>query len=148
MLQGEKQQLQLRHYGSSRYEESMFLPIVDVARRNKPGGGLWTSPINAPFGWREWNEISDFADLSTHFDLDFEGRVFEIDSVEDMNKLPWEEAHGMHLISFEPLLLMGYDAIHLTTEGETATRATFPRDLYGWDCETVLVMNKNSIRRT
>jgi len=35
-----------------------------------------------------------------------------------------------------------YDAIHLTDRGQWATRMTHPKNLYGWDCESVLILNK------
>jgi len=37
-----------------------------------------------------------------------------------------------------------YDAVWLTYNGERKTRYSNP-DLYGWDCESVLILNKNSV---
>jgi len=137
--------LRLRHYGNTHYKPDLFKPICDVPFRNKPQGGLWTSPVDSEYGWEDWSKDNDYGDLTNHFDLYFEGTVFEIDSVEDMNNLPWIEDESMHFVSFEPLVFMGYDAIHLTDKGQADTRFTHPKSLYGWDCETVLVMNPNAI---
>lgn len=38
-----------------------------------------------------------------------------------------------------------YDAIYLTDKGQWKTRNTYPNTLYGWDCETLLVLNYDSI---
>lgn len=141
-------ELRLRHYGNTHYNRDLIKPICDVPFRNKPKGGLWTSPVDSEYGWCDWSKDNEYGDLSSHFDLDFEGTVFEIDSVEDMNDLPWIEQGNMHFVSFEPLVFMGYDAIHLTAKGEQETRLIYPKDLYGWDCETVLVMNRNAILAT
>ena len=138
-------ELELRHYGNNRFIKERFKPIADIPFRKKPSGGLWTSPVDSNYGWIDWNEMENFADVSTYFDITFRGEVFEINSVEDMNKLPWIESNGTWFISFEPLVFMGYDAIHLTDKGQEDTRLTYPKSLYGWDCETVLIMNELSI---
>jgi len=142
--------LRLRHYGNTRYDSNRFEPISDVPFRNKPLGGLWTSPVDSEYGWRHWCEDESFRDCDEYFDLEFEGTVLQIDSVSDMELLPWIESDGMHFVSFQALCALGfsYDAIHLTEKGQEETRLTHPRSLYGWDCETVLVMNPDAIRAT
>lgn len=140
--------LRLIHYGADCYKPEMFRPISDVPFRNKPQGGLWTSPVDSEYGWKDWAEDNDYGDLTKHFELEFQGTVLKIDSVADMNELPWIEVNGSHFISFQALCAMwfSYDAIHLTAKGERDTRFSHPRDLYGWDCESVLVMNPDAIR--
>jgi hypothetical protein len=137
--------LRLRHYGNQHYRRSLFKQICDVPFRNKPKGGLWTSPVDSEYGWKDWGKDNDYGNLANYFDLNFEGIVFEINSVEDMNNLPWVESDGCYFVSFEQLVLWGYDAIYLTVKGETDTKFTHPKSLYGWDCETVLVMNPDAI---
>lgn len=133
----------LIHYGSSSYDSNKFNPICDIPFRTKPAGGLWTSPVNSKWGWRDWSESEDYGDLSSNFLIDFYGSVFVIDSYEDMLLLPWIE-QSTHFVSFEGLF--EYDAIHLTEKGQEDTRLTHPKSLYGWDCETVLIMNPDSIK--
>ena len=142
--------LRLRHYGSTHYRPDLFSPISDVPFRNKPQGGLWTSPVDSEYGWKQWNEDEDFRDCKEYFDIDFEGTVLKIDSAEDMGLLPWIESDGMHFVSFQALCAIGfsYDAIHLTVKGQEETRHTYPRSLCGWDCETLLVMSPEAIRAT
>ena len=52
----------------------------------------------------------------------------------------------MKFPDFEKVALE-FDAIHLTTRGMMETRFTpfETPDLYGWDCESVLVLNRDVI---
>lgn len=141
--------MQLRHYGSNKFDRAKFAPIKD-REFVKPHGGLWTSPVGSTEGWKEWCEAENFslADLTKSFEVDFKGRVLAINTTADLDALEWKSAAPMLHYSwprFEPLLAQGYDAIHLTGRGQWATRLSFPRSFYGWDCETVLVLNPASI---
>ena len=134
--------IDLRHYGAVNYRPELFKPIENRIGRNKPRGGLWTSPVDSGWGWKDWAEMEEFGDLSTYFDLVFYGRVMVIDGVDDLMRLPWD-GRG---VLFDRLGGCGVDAIHLTERGEKETRLTSPYDFYGWDCETVLIMNQDAIR--
>ena len=140
--------MRLVHYGASEYSSEKFRPISDIPFMNKPSGGLWTSPLNSDWGWKDWCKAEDFGNLSQSFLVDFEGSLLKIDGYDDMLKLPWIENRGIHFVSFQALCAGGFyfDAIHLTVRGEQKTRFTFPKNLYGWDCECVLVINPDSIR--
>lgn len=76
-----------------------------------------------------------------------EGSILTIDSANDLDLLLWHRAFvtsggaGIEGISFAKMRDAGVDAIFLTERGERATRFTHPRTLYGWDCESVLVLN-------
>ena len=138
--------MELIHYGSSQFDRSAFAGVVD-AHCIKPAGGLWASPVDAEFGWKQWCESEDFnlLNLDRSFTFSISGNIFTIDNVEDMNQLPWIEAGPLRCISFECLMAAGIDAVHLTWAGQVATRLSHPRNLYGWDCESVLVMNPDII---
>jgi hypothetical protein len=134
----------LIHYGADKYLPEKFLPICD-AEWVKPKGGLWTSPVNSEYGWREWCEAESFnlGSLKKSFRVKFSGRVMTIDSVRDMEQLPWcEPTPGWNFPLWEAVEFCGVDAIHLTVKGQNETRFSRPHNLYGWDCETVLVMNR------
>ena len=132
--------MDLRHYGASKYRRELFKPIENRKRWCKPLGGLWTSPIDSKYGWVDWTEEEDYGCTDEFFDLVFDGTVFVIDGVKDMLLLPWEAPEGGVLFD-----QMTCDAVHLTVEGERQTRYTRPYNLYGWDCETVLILNPDSI---
>ena len=139
--------LHLIHYGANQYDPKKFLPISDVPFCNKPKGGLWTSPVDSKYGWRNWCEDESFGDTTKSFEVGFKGTVFVIDSIRDMNKLPWIEWEGVYFVSFQALCAIGfmYDAVHLTEKGQHETRLTYPRSLSGWDCESVFVMNPDTV---
>lgn len=134
--------LQLIHYGSDKYEKDRFNTIKNHTFGHKPAGGLWTSPIDSKYGWKDWCKNEDFGDLSKSFKLDFKGDLLVIDSIADLNSLPWISVGSFSRILFQNL---DCDAIYLTEKGEFETRHNQPRSLYGWDCESVLIMNPDSI---
>ena len=113
----------------------------------KPEGGLWASPVDSLYGWREWCNDNNFGDLSTSFQFQFSGNIYTINSLNDLFSLPLRFAfeNRFYFIDFEECLKRGIDAIHLTNSGEMATRFSKPVNLYGWDCESVLILNPNGI---
>ena len=48
------------HYGNREFLTSKFNPIKNRLDLGKPSGGLWASPVNSPFGWRDWCECESF----------------------------------------------------------------------------------------
>jgi len=137
--------MELIHYGASSFSPEKFEPVSNEMYWCKPYGGLWTSPVDSSWGWSNWSQANDFCDLSEHFSLTFHGRLLTIDSFEDLDRLLWKEHKHFGCLCFESLL-PDYDAIHLTIKGECETRHTYPKSLYGWDCETVFIMNPESIQ--
>jgi len=138
--------LHLVTYGcGKRFDITKFEPIVNQ-QFVKPLGGLWASPVDASYGWREWCRDENFGNLSNHFKFYFEGNVFMIDSLADATCMPWVGGYeNFQFPDFEKMVTLGYDAIHLTYKGQIETRLGKP-SLYGWDCECVLVMNPEGIK--
>lgn len=142
------------HYGSKKFDIRRFKPIQNKLYRTKPIGGLWASRIDAKFGWKDWNEIEDFKkcdpDNSFSFIFEDESKIFKIDDVEKIKKLPlisirdsfsFEEGLEEYHIDFENCLKIGIDAIELIGKINSALYY----GLYGWDCESIVVLNPNSI---
>jgi len=143
-------------YGSAAFDPKQFKPVT---RHNylqcKPDGGMWACPVDSEYGWKHWCEGERFsADLDVSFTFTYEGRYIVIDKLADLDDLTWtipEELKGLHgfcgceYIDFANSLAKGIDAVHLTVEGQNRTRHTFPRNLYGWDCESVLILNPNKV---
>jgi hypothetical protein len=122
---------------------------------NKPFGGIWCSPVDSPSSWKQWLENTGafaISDHSVEIDINTDN-VLVIDSVDDMEALPLltgrEDAFfsPFRLFDFEALKARGVDAIHLTARGQIVTRHTRPMTFYGWDCETVLILNERCITR-
>lgn len=142
----------LIRYGSNEYDHTMY-PI-----RNdwvKPKGGLWTSPVNSDWGWKQWCESNEFRLESLQYSYKLElldnARLLIIDSLDDLLRLPFRNDLPIHQIisskylDFE-LLKKSYDAIWLTKKGQGETHLSRPINLYGWDCECVLIMNKKCFK--
>jgi hypothetical protein len=128
-----------------------FVPSKNGLYMNKPlCGGLWTSSLT-PGGsyWTEWcdsesrgtgnfgwvlrpdpskvyviHELSDLEELTRSFPVSYPAASMA--RYTDMRKL----------LDFESMS-NAFDAIHLTEDGQWATRLSEP-NLYGWDCECTL----------
>lgn len=114
----------------------------------KPRGGLWASSIDASYGWKEWCDLSDYRhcteENSFTFLLTSNARVLRINSVNDLEGLP--EIHDefglcpWKLLDFEKLSET-YDAIEVSISSDPNLYSV----LYGWDCDSTLVMNAGTI---
>lgn len=135
----------------TRDKDFKLRPIEIGNGYNKPIGGLWASPLGSEEGWKEYCEKEEslsIADL-TRVEMDLDMRNFiTIDSVGDLNKLYWlpSSVPGMELLDFKQMKAEGVDGIYLTAAGQRRTRLSHPRHLYGWDCESVVVMNERAIQ--
>lgn len=149
--------MKLIHYGAKSLNRNKFKKVQNSSR-NKPkyGTGLWVSPINSSFGWKDWCTLEDFRDCkeSNSFILNLKksARVLTIDSLEDSRKLfrYYVKATNKYTsyIDFEKLS-KDYDAIFLTDKGQQETRFVWDEEkgveLYGWDCESLLIMNLDCV---
>lgn len=119
---------------------------------NKPTGGLWSSPFTPDEDFvSPWAMASEDMGLSkkcnfgTIFTLKEDARIFKVDCAEDAdalyNKYP-SSTYSKLLMGFDwEKISQDWDCIYLTDRGESLTRFSNPISFYGWDCETVLVLN-------
>lgn len=137
------------HYGHATFDPNLFKQIQNEQCWIKPIGGLWASPVDAKLGWKNWCEREEFRECTEENSFSFtlpESNIFIIDSVEKLKELPTIvdpvcESIGT-LIDFEKCIEIGYDAIELNLSMN-------PRlywELYGWDCDSILVMNPDKIK--
>lgn len=111
----------------------------------KPEGGLWASPINAEWGWKQWCEAENYGNLSSSFTYFVDGEIMVIDNLADLHKMPWVIFYEtLHYPDYEATSKK-FDAIYLTENGQQATRFSYPQSLYGWDCECLLIMNPHAV---
>lgn len=143
----------VEHCGNDHLEPIRPIWEFPILGFPKPkSGGLWTSPVDSVNGWREWCENEDFnvwkleksfrLEISTKhllvidsgydFDTKMVGEYMEIGSL-GLTEIDWSS------------LVETYHGIWLTAKGESETRFSFPYNLYGWDCETVLLFNEKPI---
>lgn len=137
------------HYGHKTFDKSRFSPVRNVEYRNKPYGGLWASRICAKYGWKEWNNDEQFRECnaknSFKFALSEDANVLEIHSCEDLRKIHQVEKsffNGTCLPDFEKLVSEGIDAIELFISDDDELYY----ELYGWDCDSILIMNSDVIK--
>ena len=140
----------LRHYGSKNYDRGKFLPIKN-SWGVKPEGGLWTCSIDSEYDWKTWCKEEEWSkgSLKDFFLIKLKNtaRVLKIDCLKDLEET-YQKYHitanvnmaFIRSLNFEELC-KDFDAIWLTEKGQWETRLGFPLNLYGWDCESVLVLN-------
>ena len=84
--------------------------------------------------------------LKVTLDIDIVNFI-TINSEENLSQLPWHHFAGLiEAINFEKLAADSVDGIYLTEQRRWATRLSFPRSLYGWDCESILILNERCIK--
>lgn len=150
--------MSLIHYGAREFKPGMVKPIVNEGWV-KPKGGLWTSPVQSEWGWKDWCEAEEFrwTSLNVSFELKLsqDARLCVIDNAYDLRCLPMVSVGYMDRCypDFEKIAKEA-DAIWLTEAGQRETRFCrfedgvsngINTDLYGWDCESVLILNPNKI---
>ena len=138
------------HYGHRKFDKSVFNKIKNVDCSTKPKGGLWASDVNAERGWKEWCDAEEFRDCNKENSFSFvladNAKVLYIDSVDDLKVLPKvDDKFGMnfsswYLLDFEKLAET-YDAVEVSISNDF----DLYYQLYGWDCDSIVIMNPNVI---
>lgn len=137
------------HYDGQSFNKDKFTPIRNSPWKTKPHGGLWASDINSEYGWKDWCKENDFRecndDDSFTFTLSDDAKVLVIDSMDCIDNLPiistWTVFNNndtTYYLDFEELK-KEYDAIELVLSNDYKLYWA----LYGWDCDSILVMNPN-----
>jgi len=145
------------HYGSDVFDPEKFQPIENKELSTRPKGGLWASPVDAPRSWKNWCEGENFdiesLEKSFTFTLKPKTRILYINYAERLDNLPKvkppigiEHFDSWDCLDFEELA-RHYDAIELSLSNETTShwKGLYYR-LYGWDCDSILIMNPKCIR--
>lgn len=144
------------HYGSTFFEPSRNFPISNRRNWSKPFGGLWASRQDATFGWKDWCEREEFRECDENnffkFQLCDNSKVAIIHCMKDLDCLPtigsncsifWNK-----VIDFEECVRQGYDEIELCWYGseykdKKADDMYF--GLYGWDCDSIVILNPSVV---
>ncbi len=137
------------HYGHKKFDRSKFIPVQNFRAFTKPHGGLWASPVDAEFGWKDWCKENEFnmcrMGCSFTFELSPEANVLHICSADSLDGLPRVENEWSLpewcMLDFEKLIEQGYDAIELILSADYSLYW----NLYGWDCDSILIMNPEVI---
>lgn len=135
------------HYGHNKFDKTKFCKIENIPEFSKAKGGLWGSRIDAEYSWKDWCKNNEYdADLKTHFEFSLkeDAKILLIDKCEKLKDLPKAKSMFEHpifvLLDFEELS-KEYDAIEvlISKDGQLYW------DLYGWDCDSIFIMNPDVI---
>jgi len=151
------------HYGSDHFDKDKFIPVKNRSYSwNKPerGCGLWASPVCCERSWRDWcfDEEWDLfrGSESFQFDISESANVLNLYSLDDMIRTmdenrdwiftdPVMRANGLDddpftnvYLDFERMMADGIDAIDVRIKN-------LYYKLYGWDCDTILIMNPDIV---
>ena len=134
------------HYGDKLFDNKKF---IEIKNDNwvKPYGGLWASDINAKFGWKDWCKQENFRECNINNSFTFKikdnAKILVIDSKEKLLELPKEDTRYEYSwvnLDFEKIK-KEYDAIEVLISSDHRLYW----DLYGWDCDSILIMNPECI---
>lgn len=130
----------------------LFDPISNREMFTKPFGGFWASPVDAVYGWKEWCSENDFGDLSRSFTFSITstanirhiGRTSDMDDMpklETVSFVPWV------CLDFEKILADGIDGleVHMSKDQPEDIMQGLYFTLYGWDCDSILIMNPDIV---
>ena len=139
----------LIHYGNNKFDEDLFLPIKNK-RWEKPDGGLWTSPKNSKWGWKDWCISECYMDCSDDncFEIMLKktANILKIDNENDFKNAPLiDSEYNSCFLDFEKIAEK-YDAIWVTAKAVFSLRMNRKYSLYSWDCESVLILNKDCLQ--
>ena len=135
------------HNGNKTYDPGKFQEIKN-REFIKPVGGLWASAVDAAYGWKDWCKDESYSECDPGnaftFKLASWARVLVIDSTEALKTLPKADPPFQSsnvFLDFEKIK-ESYDAIELLISKD---RGLYFK-LYGWDCDCILVLNKDVIK--
>jgi len=143
------------HYGAEAFYLDRFKKVNNADYFSKPYGGFWASPVDAENGWKTWCENESFeprGGLSKHFcfELAKDAKVYHIRKADDIYELPlitYSLFSDTLYIDFEKAS-KSWDAIEVHISDDPATDYTKSLYwlLYGWDCDSILIMNPDIIK--
>lgn len=136
------------HYGHTNFYSDKFEKITNRPYfLSKPHGGFWASDVNAKFGWKDWCAQEHFRECvlenSVTFRLSDNANILHVRSQFDIARMERmkPEIYNRCCPDFEKMKRMGIDAIEL----HLSECWDLYFELYGWDCDSILVMNKDVI---
>ena len=138
------------HYGHNVFDKDKFVKPKNRQLHNKPLGGLWASKINATFGWKDWCKEEDFCECSEDnsflFKISENANILYINCVEDVKKLPDQKTDlsltCLKTVDFEQLIANRIDAIEFNLSNDWGLYMA----LYGWDCDSTVILNPDVIK--
>lgn len=146
--------MQYIHYGHKKYDPNSFIEPVNLEMFNKPRGGLWGSPVDTEYGWKQWCKSENYCECNGDnafiFELYNVANIYNINCRADIEKLPLQRSMLTSWLvpDFEAIKKSGIDAIQYNLSNDTTGNwhDGLYFALYGWDCDCILILNKDVIR--
>lgn len=141
-------------YGLSCYNPTKFKEVTNEQDYlNKPEGGLWSSPANSEWGWKDWCDSEMWRkgfglSCGFKFKLKKSARIFAIDSLSDYRACVEKYGKGIRwsdrkVIDWEKIS-KEYDGLFLTLKGFDETRIGLD-GFHTWDCESMVIFNLDCV---
>ena len=141
------------HYGQTEFDPELATREVN-AIWSKPDKGLWGSPVDSDWGWKEWCEAEDWScnDLTKSFKFTLEPKasILEIHKEEDILPYLIQDVHsgirfGLTNISDKlnkEKLYSEFDGMELFISENWRMHDGF---FNTWDCDSIVVWNPDLI---
>lgn len=149
------------HYNSDTFDKERLKRALThdkkYRRRDKPFG-LWASPVNAKYGWKEWCEDEEWRldrlDESFEFSLLPEAEILTINKLEDAADFILElRMHrtvnhaGMYSTEYcldLPMIYDRYDAMEVNMSNDFMSFHD-NEVFYSWDVDSIVIWNPDII---
>lgn len=143
------------HYGADHFDPELFKEIKNRPNwvKPQPHTGLWASPRNSERSWKTWVEAEHYgSDLTKSFEFRVvdPGKIFYIfdaPSYEVFVKLYGIKnrfgslEYNLYVPDFEKMVTDGWDGLEISISSWPKLYDLF----YGWDCDSVVIFNKDAI---
>ena len=136
------------HYGSKAFDLDKFLELKDNgilrhgwhAWNNKPDYGLWASPVDTDFGWKEFCTNEDFRTdrLSESFTIELsdDARVFTVTKLDDIPSDYISERKTHYGEDYDAMELIHSDGHYSELHDGL---------FYAWDVDSIVIWNPQII---
>ena len=141
------------HYGNDHFDLDKFKEKIDLRLDNyylnKPPYGLWGSPVNAEFSWRDWCEGEEFHldSLNSHFIFSVKdaAKILTVKKDKDIWKYlkHYPKMYSSYL-DFN-VIMREYDGMELIHADNYWELHTKPGRFNTWDVDSVVIWNPNVI---
>lgn len=136
-------------YGDDPLDKNKMQPITNRPLASKPDGGLWASPVDTQYGWADWCWREDFRDTSAQHKTVFSienATVLKWTCAEDVACSPMQDVPPEIINNFAGFTAPDFEKISERYDAIEVKIDRLHHTLYGWDCDTLLVLNPEVIR--
>lgn len=105
---------------------------------------MWASSPNYKFSWSDWCKSENYYqnDFNKYFEFELKenSKIISIKKIDDIKNLPIQNKFiDIIFLDFEKIK-NNYDVIEVIMSDRQVYNS-----LYGWDCDSILVLNKDVI---